>query len=210
MTGMSELHRVIDRHFEHNGSKSLERSAVVRRVHDRAAVSFVVVAALLLGACIIPPSLSVEGDGGPGNSPPAILSVTVDQSQLIAPGPVTFNVGQMSTADVTLIDTDLEDTMTVRWFVDYNQNNQVNFRAEGHAAPSGLAQRTVTNIALSALCQQSDTTKPDHDLSIVVFDRTLTDELPNGGPGQPAFQDMASGGLSTSVQFHLTCFGTGQ
>jgi len=196
MTQMSDPGRVTTRNFAPNCAKRLGRSRLVHGVHRSAPVLYVV-AFLMLGACVIPPSLSVEGDGGVGDSPPAIIAVSSDQQQLSPNGSVTFTVAQVSTAIVTMVDTDLDDTLTVRWFVDYVTNPSPQ-RLECLAPPSGSATRSAT-CDLSTLCENKDV-GAERDLSILVFDRPLL------VPGSPPFQQMQAGGLSTSVFFHLECF----
>jgi hypothetical protein len=178
---------------------------VVQHMHSSPAVRASSVGSLLglslLGACVIPPSLSVSnGDGGVGNSPPAILSVSADQETLVQPGPVTFGVGQMSTAIVTLLDIDVGDTLLVRWFVDYSVQNALPARVECPSAPNNMPTRTAT-CDLHTLCVANDVDKPPpgHDLEIVVFDRQPLD------PGTPPFQELPPGGLSTNVFYHLEC-----
>ncbi len=151
--------------------------------------------------CVIPPSLSVSnGDGGPGNSPPAILSLSVDAETLVQPGPMTLGVGQMSTAIVSLLDIDVGDTLLVRFFVDYSLSNPLPARVECVAASNGMPMRSAT-CNLQTLCVADDVDKPPpgHDLEIVVFDRQPLD------PGEPPFQDVPPGGLSTDVFYHLEC-----
>jgi hypothetical protein len=197
MTKMSDPHAVTTHRFTPNCVKGQVRSHLVHGVHRSAPVLYVV-AFLLLGACVIPPSLSVEGDGGVGDSPPAILALSSDQQQLTQPGPASFGVGQMSTAIVSMVDTDLNDTLFVRWFVDYSTQNPLPARVECFAPPSGSATRSA-QCDLHTLCVQKDV-GVERDLSIVVFDRPLMD------PGNPPFQQMQPGGISSSWFFHLACF----
>ena len=196
MTQMSEPDRVTPPRFVLNRLKLLGRSHLVQRVHCCAPVLYVVVLGLLLAACVIPPSLSVS-DGGTQDAPPAILAVSSDTQQLPFNGSVTFGVGQKITGIVTLVDTDVDDTLTVRWFVNYQMNPSPQ-RVECFAPPSGAAQRSAT-CDLSTLCENADV-NTERDLTVVVFDRPLIT------PGDPPFQQMQAGGLSTNVFFHLDCF----
>jgi hypothetical protein len=159
------------------------------------------------GACVIPPSLSVGGNDGGPDSAPAILSVVADQETLVAPGPVTFAVGQMppSSAIVSLLDTNTNDTLHVRWFVDYSLTLVPRVECPD-VAPNGSAVRTTT-CDLASLCTQvdlEDATEtcddvPCHDLQIFVFNHE-----PDSGSGTPPYQDVAPG-ESTSVFYHLEC-----
>jgi hypothetical protein len=153
----------------------------------------------ILVGCVIPPSLSTAGDAGV-NSPPAILSVTSDQQALPEPGPVVFDVGATAgDLNVSLIDTDTLDSLYVRIFVDYNLPNQLDARAKCTAPPNMRPTRTAT-CHLNALCQTGDV-GVQRNMTIVVFDRPLLDP----GDGDPPFQAMEPGGLSTSRFYFLKC-----
>ena len=149
--------------------------------------------------CVIPPSLSIGEDAGV-NAPPAILSVTSDQQALPEPGPVLFDIG--STAgdlSVSLIDTDLLDTLYVRIFVDYNLPDRLDARSKCTAPPNMTPMRTAT-CPLNALCLMSDL-GVQRNMTIMVFDREPIDS----GAGDPPFQAMPPGGLSTSRFYFLKC-----
>ena len=108
---------------------------------------------LALASCVIPPSLSVSEDAGV-NSPPAILSVSSDQVVLPEPGPVAFEIGGNTDLSVSLIDTDADDTLYVRIFVDYNSPDRLDARSKCTAG-SGAARRTAT-CNLRSLCASTD------------------------------------------------------
>src|SRR5262245_22608513 len=75
---------------------------------------------MTLVGCVIPPSLQPEEDASSA-SPPAIVSVSGDQTALAEPGPVVLAQGATgSSLLITLLDTDVNDTLYVRLFVDYN------------------------------------------------------------------------------------------
>jgi hypothetical protein len=153
----------------------------------------------MLVGCVIPPSLTI-GEDEPVNSPPAILSVTSDQQALPEPGPVVFDVGPTAgDLSVSLIDTDTLDTLYVRIFVDYNLPNQLDARAKCTAPPNMTPTRTAT-CHLNALCQAVDV-GVERSMTIVVFDRLPLDP----GEGEPPFQAMPPGGLSTSRFYFLKC-----
>jgi hypothetical protein len=152
-----------------------------------------------LVGCVIPPSLSISEDAGV-NSPPAIMSVTSDQSALPEPGPVVFEIGPTAgDLSVSLIDTDVLDTLYVRIFVDYNHPNRFDARAKCTAPPNMTPTRTAT-CHLNALCATEDL-GVQRIMTIVVFDR----EPLGPGDGDPPFQAMPPGGLSTSRFYFLNC-----
>jgi len=146
---------------------------------------------------VIPPSLSVDNQDAGVNSPPAILAVRSDDQELPEPGPVLFEVGR-GMLNAELIDTDLQDTLFVRVFVDYTIDKATAPRVLCTASPTGNAQRTVT-CSLNALCLRPDDIGQTRLMSIKVFDREPLES------GDPAFQAMPEGGLSTGKFFQLQC-----
>lgn len=177
----------------------LDGFGLARPVHRPAvAVLSSLLGSLVLAAagCVIPPSLSVEdGDAGV-NSPPAILAVRSDQQELAEPGPVTFARGS-GTINVALIDTDVEDTLYVRVFVDYRVTEPTAARSTCTAPPNGTPQRSAT-CDLSALCLTSDI-GAERLMQVQVFDREPLES------GTPPFKAMPPGGLTTSRFYELTC-----
>jgi hypothetical protein len=176
---------------------------VARALHDYGAVR-VLLPMLTLAGCVIPPSLSVDNGDAGVNSPPAILSVRSDQQELTEPGPATFGLGQQSILNLTLLDTDVTDTLYVRVFVGYKdqvfgQNDATAPRSTCIAAAAKTAQRSAT-CDLTGVCLMEDVGQT-RSLTIVVFDREVQDT------GTPLYQAMApgSGGLSTSRFYYLKC-----
>ena len=197
-----------------NRAGSLARAGLARRVHRLAARMMFVAGFFGIGlvACALPPSLTVGAEDAAVNSAPAITSVRVDGSELPFNGYVTFAVSSRPTMNVSLVDTDVNDTLVVRAFVDYDATNELAARSECPAAPSAVNPTAArnTNCDLRSICVPTDATSVPpyappgslvgfHDLTVVVFDRQ---PLP---VGSPAFQAMPAGGLSTSVYFHLFC-----
>jgi hypothetical protein len=149
-------------------------------------------------ACVIPPSLSVDKQDAGINSPPAILIVRSDQTDL-AEGDIAIFQRGSGTLSLTLIDTDLNDTLFGRVFVNYTVEHTTAPRS-ACTATVGAAQRTATCF-LDALClPEDDNLGPTAlDMTVVVFDREPLDT------GSPAFQAMPPDGLSASKFFHLEC-----
>jgi hypothetical protein len=174
---------------------------VARVVHTpRTLVRFMV--ALLVvsgGACVIPPRLDVENQDAGVNSPPAILSIRTDDQELPEPGPVIFDRGD-GMFNAELIDTDVNDELFVRVFVDYTIDNPTAPRVLCTAPANGQTNRTVT-CNTSALCLEGDTTPVGKRLNmhIMVFDRELLEA------GDPPFQAMEPGGLTTNRFYFLQC-----
>lgn len=148
--------------------------------------------------CILPPSLEPDSGDAGVNSPPTITAVRTDADDLFEPGPIalTRNSG---TIQFELLDTDVADALQVRVFIDYAIDDPTPHRAQCSAPATGAAKRTVT-CAASNLCQLADDGQR-RNLTAVVFDRVPLES------GQPAFQAMPPGGLSTSRFFFADCAG---
>jgi len=202
MTQMSEYHAKTEPDFGVNPSEWLVVSRVARGVHDCRVLVGVLVSLILVG-CVIPPSLSVENQDAGANSPPAITAVRSDQEELAEPGPIVLAPGEGS-LNVSLLDTDQNDTLYVRVFVNYTVDDPTPARSTCTANPVSAMKRSVTCDA-RAVCQAADVTAPDRSLvaTVVVFDRQPLES------GDPMYQAMPEGGLSTSRTFFLTCDAAG-
>ena len=178
--------------------------AVARPLHTIARVLLRLAPVMFVG-CIIPPSLGVEQQDAGVNSPPSILSVRSDQTELPEPGPIDIEVNQQSPLNLTLLDTDINDTLYVRVFVGYNDPilgegaNPTPPRSTCIAAAAKTAQRNAS-CDLTGLCETQDVGQT-RSMRIVVFDRQPMDS------GTPMYQAMpdGSGGQATSRFYYLKC-----
>jgi hypothetical protein len=208
MTRMSESSQHMPSAPDRKRLQSRGRSCLARAVHEASwivgiSLCSVPVVAQLAG-CVIPPSLEVETQDAAVNSPPAIVSVTSDQQALPDPGPVVFDMGATAgDLSITLIDTDTGDDLFVKIFVDYNFPDRLDARAQcqapAPASSSSSPMRTAT-CKLNALCVTADL-GVQRNMTVVVFDRR---PLPPG-EGDPPFQGMPQGGLSTQRFYFLKC-----
>lgn len=173
---------------------------MVHRVHAPSArvrlLGFLIVFAT---GCVLPPSLDVDTSDGGVNSPPAITAVRSNEQELPEPGPVNFetglNAGMMS---ISLVDTDVTDTLYVSLFVDYFVSKPTPPRATCTAAPTGTSQRTAT-CDLTALCTDFEGDQ-GRFLTVQVFDRKLAES------GAPRFKLMENAnGMTTSRGYLLNC-----
>ena len=202
MTRMSEPDATTNARSAANPAESQDGSRLAHPVHDHPAPVMVRVVrsfglvALGLSGCIFPPQLEVDNQDAGVNSPPAILAVRADDSELPEPGPVAFNRGEGS-FNVELIDTNLTDTLFIRAFVDYEVGNETAPRVTCTAAPNDKPTRAATCDA-KALCLEADL-NTRRNMHIAVFDRE-----PIEG-GDPPFQAMPAGGLSTNRFYFLEC-----
>jgi hypothetical protein len=211
MTRMSEPSHAMPAAAGGNPLQSWTRSRLARAVHAALQIvgtpfampglsSLLPLAALAAPGCVIPPSLSVDKQDAGINSPPAILSVTSDGQVLSEPGPLVFDMGATAgDLSLQLLDTDTQDSLFVRIFVDYNLPDRLDARARCQAGPSPNTIRNVT-CKLNSLCVTADL-GVQRNMTIVVFDRdTLAP-----GMGDPPFQAMPEGGRKASQFYFLKC-----
>jgi hypothetical protein len=154
-----------------------------------------IVLLMTLVGCVIPPSLRIQDDT---NSPPVIVSITGDQLEFAEPGPVFVERGEMAgNVSVSLLDTDVDDTLYVRIFVDYNLPDRLPARVTCMAAPDGSPNRAAT-CSLAGLCAMADV-GVQRNMTVVVFDRVPFD---TGTDPQKVIDPT---GLSTSRFYFLSC-----
>jgi hypothetical protein len=191
MTRMSEPRRRSIADAARKSPRRLRLRLLARALH--------VLPALVLVGCILPPSLSVDNQDAGVDSPPAITSVVSNTQELQEPGPVEFVVGpvQGQTMDLTLIDSDVTDTLYIRVFVNYFATQPTPPRATCSASPTGSPIRTTT-CDLSTLCDTSFSGNSNVWMEIAVFDRAVLDS------GTPAYK-ATDGGLSTDRTYNLLC-----
>lgn len=151
---------------------------------------------------MIPPDLSVGSQDAGINSPPAILGVRSDDQELTEPGPVRFVAQAQGSINVELVDTDVNDELYVRVFVDYTIDHQSAPRVLCKAPANGKANRSVT-CSTNGLClAPDDINLPEgtfRDMQIFVFDREPLEA------GNPQHQELPVGGLGTSRYYKLKC-----
>ena len=198
MTEMSEPGDGKRRLIERKCSQGLLRSALARPVHGVLAPVALLPFLLIVTGCILPPSLSTDDKDGGVNSPPSITAVRTDADNLFEPGPVSLTRGS-GTINFELLDTDVNDPLVVRVFIDYTVKDPTPARAQCTAPPAGTPKRTVTCTA-SAICQTADDGQTRH-MTAVVFDRVPLES------GKPEFQALPEGGLSTSRFYFANCTG---
>jgi hypothetical protein len=178
---------------------------LAHRVHESAvAVAFTLLAMMLTG-CVIPPSLEVDQQDAGQNSPPAITAVRTDTAQVLEPGPlkiVKSPSGSAGSMNVEVVDTDGEDAVFVRLYVNYTVEAPTPSRA-GCSIPAGVARRDCS-IVLDSVCFTEDFAADPINLPLLtvkVFDRRL---LESGGT--PLFQAMEDPtGLATGATYRMDC-----
>jgi hypothetical protein len=196
MTQMSD-HRSASTVAERaNRATARVRSGLARRLHHVDVIRVSVLAMLFTG-CVIPPSLSVDTTDAGLNSPPSIISVRADGVELPEYSTVNFEQG-VGTLNLIVYDTDLNDTLQPKIFVDYlYPENTTPPRSECTPAAGDTVMRTST-CPLTGLCLNADIGKV-RTMQVLVFDRQIIEGQ------QPVHQAMLPPGLSTSRTFSLRC-----
>jgi hypothetical protein len=161
---------------------------------------FVVVGTVLLAGCPPPPLSLDEPDARP-NSPPGITSVRGQTGEEFKVGePNTVIIETTSTMTLTLVDSDVDDTLYVRGFRDYNPTDHPSASAVCNVGPSTprSSERTVT-CSLAAYCGGAGTTPT---MDIVVSDR-----LPDDGGEDEVnpFYAVEPPGLQATRTYPISC-----
>jgi hypothetical protein len=196
MTPMSDSHSTPCPAAPANPLTLRARSALARALHGTG-IAVLALLPLVLVGCIIPPSLAVDTADAGVNSPPSILSVRSDQQEFQDFQTLTFAINTASTLNLTLLDTDLADTLYAKVFVDYDNPDPTAPRSNCTAPGGTTAERTAT-CDLHGLCIKDDLGKT-RIMSVYVFDRQVLDS------GTPLYQAMPAGGLSANRVFFLLC-----
>ncbi len=197
MTQMSDQRFVPAPAVHANCATERTRSRLARALHGGHAIR-ALVASMLFTGCVIPPSLSVDTTDAGLNAAPAIISVRADGVELPQWQPVTFEQG-FGTLNLIVYDTDLDDTLYPKVFVNYTATDPKPARSECTQAAGNTVMRSST-CGLGALCQSADVaSKETLTMQVVVFDRQI---IPDQAP---IFMAMPPGGLSTSLTFSLKC-----
>lgn len=120
-------------------------------------------------SCIIPPALEVEVDDAGVSSPPVIQS---SAAPFEFPGPFTLSRDDTDAViSLTLYDLDLEDSLFVRLFLDYDPTSGAGLVADCTAPPTGDSNR-VASCPASTICNRIDESDTNlHTLEAMVTDR---------------------------------------
>ena len=178
--------------------RTVEQLRVARPLHGWGVLRLLWALTMVSG-CVIPPSLSADTTDAGANSAPAIVSVRADLVEFPQYSTLVFERGaNAGNLNLTLHDTDLDDTLHVRIFVNYFASDPKPPRSTCDAA-GRTVERTAT-CTMNNVCQMADVgADPLPLLQVFVFDRDYAADIP------PAFMGMAPGGLSSSLTFFLRC-----
>ena len=201
VTAMSRLLRGVEPDSQGNPVRSLEVAVAARFVHSiPSVVASVVSAAVLLAGCVWLPDLSLEEGDAAVNAAPVILDVRDEAGNPFErPGPREITVGQGRLV-LTLSDPDVNDTLSVRYFLDYGLPAPTPARIECEAAPGATPtrERQIT-CSLVGVCT-TPAVGADHVFEIEVFDRP-----PIVDDNTRLFRKLAPPGLSSSWWWQVDC-----
>jgi hypothetical protein len=161
-------------------------------------------AATATGACVIPVPLELEeNDAGP-TSPPVILSAS--PPELAFPGPITLELSDQRRLGLTVRDQDREDTLYIRFFVNYTDQSPTSTRADCVVPPPlPLSETRVADCSIANICREDLVGSTEHFLEAMVADREF---LPDNDPrseGQPAFRALPADAAYSFRSWKLIC-----
>ncbi|HUS27175.1 MAG TPA: hypothetical protein VMZ53_01665 [Kofleriaceae bacterium] len=153
----------------------------------------------MFAGCVFPPSLSVDTTDAGANSAPAIVSVRADLVEFPQFSTLVFEKGNgAGQLNVTLHDTDLDDTLYVKIFVNYNRPDPTPARSQCETA--GKTVERTCSAPMQAVCTTADIgANPLPVMQVFVSDADVEPNI------QPPFQGLPPGRLSTSLTFFLRC-----
>jgi hypothetical protein len=187
-----------------NAATSNALARVARTLHVSSPVLRLAMTTGLVAAagCIFPPSIEFEQRDAGTNAAPSITSVRgPDQQELKLGEPFIVSPGQDGDLTVTVFDSDVDDLLYIKVFVDYReQAAPLNARSQCTAGPDMQAETRAARCALTALCTMMDIGLP-HSMEIDVYDRPpdSTAEL------TPPFRATLPPGLKSTNYYPLQC-----
>ena len=196
MTGMSGLDSADSHAPVCKRTRSRTSVGVARGLHITA-----LVLSTGMYACVVPPPLGLTPTDAGADATPVILSVHgTDGKELAQPGPVNVVAHAAGQATLLLYDADPADTLTVRVFVDYTEQNPTAQRSECFATPAtDQSTERTTNCNLKGLCNDADVASGNpHWLIFEVYDREVIDD-------PLLFRSVKPGGQKSEKDYLLTC-----
>lgn len=172
---------------------------MARGVHGK-----LLVLSAVLGGCVIPPPLQTDKPDAAVNHPPAFRSVKDGTGEeLTRPGPHVFEVGA-GELRITAADTDTDDTLFYRMYIDYGLTTQTQVRADCSVSPGAMptVERTTT-CSLLGVCTD-DIATGTH-----VFELDLMDRQPISTPTR-LYRDVTPPGEIVSYWWNITCVRSSQ
>lgn len=201
MTRMSGSFRASRRDRARNLSDSQGDPSVARTVHGSRLVASVLLAASTVPGCVVPPPLEIEDQDAEANTPPIITEVRdATQTPLVHGQVVTVDRATPSTIELTLFDRNVDQTLFVQVFVDYDTTSGTSPPRAQCPGPAGVPPpatpsdtRTVT-CPTAGLCDSADPTP--RKLELEVYDAEPVGQAP---------YRTAPGGFKSTWTFQLVC-----
>lgn len=153
----------------------------------------------IIGGCVLPPSLELDESDASVNSPPVLRDVRDEAGNPFErPGPRELLVGEGRLV-ITVADVDLNDTLYVRYYLDYGLAEPTPAKITCPAAPGATPtrERQVT-CSLVGVCTGADLAE-EHVFEIDVYDRQPQDD------GQRVFRDVTPPGEYTTWWWRVSC-----
>lgn len=151
--------------------------------------------ATLISACLIPPQLDPEGTADAGlNAFPALIEI---DPNFPAPGPITVSQQDQRDMSFRVRDTDVNDTIFVYLFRDYNYPAPTPHLSFCSDASNELVRDLTCK--LNRLCGFTDGTDTVHVLEAMITDRELS------GDGEPLFRALPEDAGYSFRTWLMTC-----
>jgi len=161
---------------------------------------------LVLGTsigCVIPAPLQLDESDAGTNATPLIVS-SGPAPDFSFPGPLAMEHSDQRRLTLTLNDSDVDDTLHVRIYRDYDENS-IGFVSSCTFPPSGEKTRVGDCLTQSFCNNVADTDQENKLLEAMVTDRAFLDESDPAGEGQDAYRRIQAGTQSSFRTWIMNC-----
>lgn len=159
---------------------------------------------VLAGACILPPPLEIGNADAGTSAKPTVEQVLPEDFATPGP-PVKLTPGEDRIMTLVVHDEDVDDTIHVRFFVDYGDPDPTNFKADCTAAPSGEPERSVecnTRTLCDGITPDNST---EHFLEAVVADAEFLATSDPEAEDQLPFRAIPTTASKSTTTWTLIC-----
>ncbi len=149
--------------------------------------------------CVLPPPLEIIEADASLNAPPIALSAS--PAEFDFPGTIALTRPEERRLSLTISDNDIEDTLYMRFFVDYETNGAGPSPAYAVciASPSGTAIR-IADCPMSSICNAvNPNDNTTHVLELMIADREFLAE------GDPPFRSLPPNAAWSMRSWTMTC-----
>lgn len=154
-----------------------------------------------LPACVIPPDLDIaDPDGGVQPSPRITASGPAPEFSM--PGPLVLDRGDERFLSLTIEHADVDDTLEIRFYVDYELPDPTQYVSDCVSASNGQLER-IKDCPTATICSSVTDFEATHILTAMIVDQPF---LPVGqGVEQPLYREVPPGTGSDISFWTLKC-----